>query len=109
MSSTKDKAVDAVWDAGQRVFVPFVRYGSVVLLSLSIILCTVVAGAIGAEGAATGFRLAASEYALRAIKAGLPLYGIGTGFIGLLILPMSEKVFILLLMIIAALITKSVT
>lgn len=109
MTHAKERMVDAVWKAGQRVLVPVLRYGSVILLSLSIILCTIVAGAIGSEGAVHGFQKEASDYALQIIRAGLPLYGIGTGFLGLLVLPMTEKFFILFLMIAAAIITKAVT
>ncbi len=104
----QEKLTDAVWNAGQRVLVPTVRYGSVALLCLTIILTTIVAGVIGADGSAEGFQSSASGLAFKAIKSGLPVYGIGGGFLGLLILPVAEKIFILLLMVIVAMMTRAI-
>lgn len=107
MISTRNNTVNALWKTGTRFFIPFIRYGSIVTLCVSIILSTIVSAA--AHGAANGVQAKAAELALYLITSGLPLIGIGLGFIGLLILPKSDKVLILLLMIAAALITKALT
>lgn len=102
----QEHLTEAVWNAGQRVFVPFVRHGSVFLLSITIILCTILAGQMTTDDQAAGIRGAVSGIAYKAIKSGLPLFGIGGGFLGLLVLPVAEKIFILLLMVVVALMTR---
>ena len=104
----QEKLTDAVWTAGQRVFVPVIRYGSIFLLCASIILCTILAGHLAADDSSRGFQGAVSGVAYKAIRSGLPIFGIGGGFIGLLILPVAEKIFILLLMVIVALMTRAI-
>ncbi|MCC7522265.1 hypothetical protein IT407_00465 [Candidatus Uhrbacteria bacterium] len=102
----QEKLTDAIWIAGQRVFVPVIRYGSIFLLCVTIILCTILAGNMAADDSARGVQGTVSGIAYKAIKSGLPIFGIGGGFIGLLILPIAEKIFILLLMVIVALMTR---
>lgn len=105
----QEKLTEAVWGAGQRVFIPFVRHGSVFLLCITIVLCTILAGQMTTDDQAAGVRGMASGIAYKAIKSGLPLFGIGGGFVGLLILPVTEKIFILLLMVVVALLTKTIS
>lgn len=104
----QEKLTDAVWTAGQHVFVPAVRYGSIFLLCASIILCTILAGYMAADDSTRGVQNAVSGIAYKAIRSGLPIFGIGGGFVGLLILPVTEKIFVLLLMVIVALMTRAI-
>lgn len=107
MISTRNTTIERLWNLGERFFVPFIRYGAIIVLCLSIILSTILSAA--SHGAAAGIQIQAAQLSLFLIRAGFPLIGIGFGFIGLLILPKTDKVFLLFLMIAAALITATLT